>query len=294
MVVVPNDGKYNQIAEKVKKRLRYERLGEFNVLLFMFYLFVPTLIALPFIIFLNVQLGNLGNSILVSCGIVFASGIIVLVQKKLKEYPIGDDEWAIYYTQPLCINLEKYIDTKPSEQGMRRDYKKKALRYAEGLFSCVQERWKVGTFKPIKDYEKGAVSEFGENVRYRIIPAIESRDDDILKKTEGIVYDFLAIAHNLNIEDIRKLNEKMSAPDTGLPNLKPFKIGYVARFWGYLKSHKPVQHILVGGSIAAACIILGYELLLWGASKDSVLNDTIVLFGILISAYVAIQWSQRK
>jgi hypothetical protein len=295
MRVVPSDEQYAQIVEKVKKRLRYERFGEFNIFLFFVYLIVPSLIVLPLTALWNIQLGIYGSPILGTCGIILAFGIVVLVQRRLKEYPIDDDEWAIYYVRPLYTNLAKYVETKPSEGGMRKDYRKKALKCAEGLLSCVQERWKVGTFKPIKEYEKGAVSELEQNLRYRIIPAIKGRDDELVKKVETIMYNFLAYAQSLHIEDIKSLNERIIAPDIGLPDRKPLKIGYIARFLGFLKSHKAAQHLLAMSSIGVACVIFGYVLLVnWELPKESVLSDTIILLGILIGAYVTIQWSTNR
>jgi hypothetical protein len=295
MAVVIDNDKYAQIAEKIEKRLKYERFGEFNVLLFFLYLFTPSFIFIVISAIWHIELGNYSSLILGLSGIVLAFAIVAFVQKRLREYPIDDTEWAVYYTRPLYDNLAKYIGTKPTEAGIRKGYRKKVLKNAEGLLSCAQERWKVGTFKPIKEFEKGTVSDFAENLQYRIIPAVKDGDDLILKNVERIIYNFLSYAQTLHIEDIRSLNERMCASDnTGLPNRKPLKTSYSSRFGGYVKSHRLAQHVLAGGAIGAICIMFGYGIFIWGVSRESVIGDTLILFGILMGGYVAIQWGRNK
>lgn len=290
MVVVVDDQKYGVICEKVKKRLKYERLAGYNAFLFFLYMLIPTLISVPITIWLNIQLGTFGGLILMASGVLLAFGIVTLTGRNLKRYFVDDDEWTIYYAHPLYVNLVKCL--KEKTEGMKEDYRKKTLKFAENLLTYVQERWKVGTFKPIREFEKGAVSAFEKNLRYRIIPAIEVGDDALLEKVERIAFNFLYYAQTLHIEDIRKLNEMISAPDTGLPDHEPSKLGYVSRFLGFMRPNR--RHVIVLGTIGIVCIVVLYGLLVWGLSKESAMSDTLILLGILISAYIAIQWSTRR
>lgn len=155
------------------------------------------------------------------------------------------------------------------------------------------KRWKVGTFKPIREYEGGAVSQLQENLRYRVIPAIKDGNKDILKKAEGFVYSLMAYAETLRLEDIKRLNENMSAPD-GLPLVKPVKVGYLPRLSAFLRSHTMVQHVAAGGLIATACVITGYALVYWGLPKEAAITDALIIFGILVGAYVTVFWSTRR
>ena len=287
MTVVPDDEKYDVICEKVKKRLRYERLLGFGAGLFIVCIFAPVLIFMLFSLYR--QLGSYGSLVSMSIGILLAFGVSSLFRKRLKVYYVDDDEWAIYYARPLYISLTKCLREK--SKGMKEDYRKETLKYAENLLSCVQERWNVGTFKPIIEYEKGAVSAFKQNLRYRIIPAIRDGNDELLQKVERIMCSFLFFTQNLFIEDIRSLNEGMSRPD-GLPDRRPTKIGYTPRFLGFFRARK--QHLVALVSIGAVCVIILYGLIVWGLSKEAAVNATLILLGILISAYVAIQWSSRK
>lgn len=287
MAVVPDDEKYGAICEKVKKRLRFERLAELAGILFVVFLVVPILMFN--ILSLNQQLGDKAGVVSVLIGILLASGATALFRFKLKPYYVDDDEWTIYYARPLYISLVRCLKEKSKE--MKEDYRKAALKYAEKLLSCVQQWWKVGTFKPIRQYEKGTVSTFQKNLRYRIIPAIKEGNYELLQKVAVSMHDFLYVALTLNIEAIRNFNEKLSSPE-GLPDRTPVKIGYTQKSLGFLHARK--QHLAASVSIGAVCLVVLYGLLIWGLSKESAVSDTLILLGILISAYVAIRWSTSK
>jgi hypothetical protein len=288
MLVLPDKAEYEIISEKVKKRLRYERLVAVNALLYFVYFLVPSVVSILLTIFFNVRIDM---TVLLIIGILLGIVLVPLGRRRIKVYYVDDNDWAIYYAVPLYENLVTSLNMKNE---LKKDYREKALKYAENLLSCVQQRWNVGTFKPIREYEKGSVYEFKKNLRYRIIPAIKDGDDAILQKVERIIYNFLAISKTLSIEEIMKLNEKMSRSD-GLPNREPLRIGYRARFSGFFKSHKLAKHLLIIGSIALGCMLFGYALLTyWELQKESVLSDTIILFGILVSAYIAIEWSTNR
>jgi hypothetical protein len=40
--------------------------------------------------------------------------------------------------------------------------------------------------------------------------------------------------------------------------------------------------------------MFGYGIFIWGVSRESVIGDTLILFGILMGGYVAIQWGRNK
>jgi hypothetical protein len=287
MSIVPSDEKYEAICEKVKKRLRYERLVGFGSILFLVCLFAPVFIFMLFS--LETPFGNFSGLVSLFIGLLLGFGVTSLFRMRLKVYYVDDDEWTIYYARPLYINLNKCIHEKT--KAMKEDYRKEALKYANNLLSRVQERWTVGTFKPIKEYEKGAVSTFKDNLRYRIIPAIKDGKDELLQKVERTAYNLLYFAQTLTIEHIRHLNEGMSNPD-GLPYHKPEKIAYAPRFLGFLRNRK--NHLLAFGAIGIVCIVALYGLLVWGLPKESAVSDTLILLGILIGAYVTIQWSNSR
>jgi len=287
MTVVLDDEKYDVVCEKVKKRLRSERFAEFNGILFVVCLGIPFFIAIP--LSLDKPLGNSSGVVLMFFGILLGFGELWLFRKRLKVYYVDDDEWAVYYARPLCISLTKCL--KEKSKGMKEDYRKETLKYAENLLSCLQQRWNVGTFKPIIEYEKGAVFAFKQYLRYRIIPAIKDGNDEVLHKVERIMYDFLIFTQSLTIENIRNLNEEISRPD-GLPDRRPTKTGYASRFLGFFRARR--QHLVALVSIGAVCVIILYGLIVWGLSKESAVNATLILLGILISAYVAIRWSSHK
>ncbi|MCJ7635023.1 hypothetical protein MUP77_21860 [Candidatus Bathyarchaeota archaeon] len=288
MTVIPDDAKYEEICEKVKKRLRYERLSRLGSLIFLACMVAPLLIAIA--LSFGKPLEDSSAMALLFFGTFLGVGASALFWRKLKVYYVDDDEWAIYYARPLYINLTKCIREKT--KGMKEDYRKETLKYARKLLSCVQERWKVGTFKPIREFENGAVSAFEKNLHYRIIPAIEDGTDELLQKVERIMYNFLFNALNLHIENIRTLNERISAPDIGLPNREPSRIGNIPRLRGFLRARR--QHLIAMVSISTVCLAVLYGLLVWGLSKESAVSDTLVLLGILISAYVAIRWSTSR
>jgi hypothetical protein len=290
MSVVVDDEKYDEISEKIKKRLKYERLADYNALLFILYALIPTLVSFPFVIWQNIQLGSNGSLLLAFCGVLLAAGIITFTRRKMKTFFVDDNEWAIYYARPLYINLAKCL--KEKTEGMKEHYRNKTVQYAENLLTCVQERWTVGTFKPIREFENGAVSAFKKNLRYRIIPSIEEGDDALLEKVEGIMFNFLNYAQTLHIDEIKKLNEEIYAKETGLINHEPSKQGYISRFLGFMRPNR--LHVVVLGTIGIVSIIVLYGLLVWGLSKESAVSDTLILLGILISAYVAIQWNSKR
>jgi len=289
MQAVPDDATYDELCVKVKKHLRYEGGGV--PLTFFLIILMPILVLWALAIFFNLHLDSNWIGLTAVGSVLLGFGYLAQTRRKLWQYPVDDSEWAIYYARPVYVNVVK-SRSKTNSEGMRRDYRKKALQCARDLLLCMEQRWTVGEFKPIKEYEKGSVSELEENFRYRIIPAIKNGDNAVLEKVETIMFNFLHRAKTLHIEDIMWLNQRIADPNAGLPDKKPSKTGYITRFLGFLRPRK--QDVVALGFIGVVSVAALIGFLVWGLSKESAITDTLILFGILMGAYVSIRLSKNR
>jgi hypothetical protein len=163
------------------------------------------------------------------------------------------------------------------------------IYHGNRLSNTLQQRWRAGNIKPVRDFEKGCVKDFKTNLRYRILPALKEGDDALLKKLEIVMYDFLAYLYNPEISSLIKINERMAV----LPNREPFRKGIIS--WLTLNfQNTSIRHIIALGIISAGCFAFGYALVAYGISLADSVSDSLILIGILFGTYYGISWSQTR
>lgn len=206
--------------------------------------------------------------------------LIEFSSKKQTMYKIDDDEWKAFYTKSILENLEKY--SKTTNKGFRKDYRNNALKIAKEFLSCIENRWKVGPFKPVREY-RDTISDLKKNLRFRVIPYIKDGDDELLKKIERIMYNF-AYYGLLTLEGIDKLNTQMSQD---LPTTEQLKVGFSEKWRRFFTTHRIFRHSLVMAGFVVICIMLGYVGLVYveGLPMEGVWVGSIALFVGLASIY---------
>lgn len=98
---------------------------------------IPSVIGATITSYLKVELGSTVTMLVGASGFPLALAIVTLGQRKLRAYKVEDEEWAMFYARPLQINLAKCVKT--NSEGMRKDYRRNAIKNAEGLLSCIQK-----------------------------------------------------------------------------------------------------------------------------------------------------------
>jgi hypothetical protein len=181
-------------------------------------------------------------------------------------------------------NLENSFKTS---SGWKKSYRKKALSNAKAFLLCIDERFTVGQFKPVRQFVGNSVIELKKNLRYRVIPAIKKGDEEILKKVSQIMYNFLYSPQRLSIERLKEINGQMAER---LPNEEPFHKGRISRISTYVQTHKVVKHTIFILGFVVICVSLGYLGATYlGIVKEYVWTGAIALFVGLLIVYFSRQ-----
>lgn len=289
MTIIPEDPTFDELEKRVKKYLKYDKiLGNF-ILILLVLLFIPLFLCSLIASSIGVKLTETWQVLLIFSSFIVSYILFRWAQNKTEQYKVGSDEWARYYTRSIYINLENYLHSKSS--GMKKEYRKRALKNAKNFLLCVEERWKVGSFKPVRLYVGDSISNLKKNIRWRVIPAIKDGEDKLLGKVSRIMYNFLFFSKTLSIENINKLNDQMSKKEgTILPNREPLKIGYLARGSLFMKTHRILKHYFVISGFAVICIVLGYiGVTHFSIAKEYAWTGSIALFGVLFATYFSRQ-----
>lgn len=280
---------HDEFEKQVKKYLRYEKMVALNNVFIFMWLAIPLVLAYFTAYLIRIELTTIWQLPLIGCGFIISYASVKLLQRKLRKYHVEDDEWARFYTSSIYTNLKNYLETKSS--GMKKEYRKKALKNTKDFLSCIEEKWKVGNFKPVKLYVGSSLADLKKNLCYRVIPAIKDGDDELFKKVSQIMSTFLFFSKTLSIENINKLNNQMSKKEeTMLPDREPLKIGYFARGSKFFKTHRILKHSFAVAGFAVICVALGYV----GVTCFSITNNyawggSIALFSILLATYFSRQ-----
>jgi hypothetical protein len=291
MYSVPSelDAKHKAVSEKVEKFLFYENLQQTNIMMVFFCAFIPLIIVASVTSVFNIAINSVFVLILVVVGAIIGFYIVYWAQKKVLSYLVNDIEWALVDAIPLYKNITKFI-TENSE-GMRKDYRKRSLKNAKRMLMTLQRRWRSGNIKPVRDFEKDSVKNFKNNLRYRLIPAINEGNVDLMKNVESVVYNFLYYLDNPSIDSLIALNDKMKE----LPNREPLVKGFIDRVQNYVSSYRIIKHLIVLGCLALATLAFGYSVFTFGKLPlGDCINYSLVLMGILFATYAGINWSQGR
>jgi hypothetical protein len=282
MSMPPEDSSFDELEKRVKEHIKYQRTADSNKTFFPLWLFLPLIVGML------IKVLDLTEAVLlILLGIILSVAFVKLPEAKLKDFPVEDDEWARIYAHHIVSKLELYFETKSS--GIKNEAQFEALRNARSFLFCIEEKWKVGNFKLVKQCEE-AISEFKKNIRYKISPAIASGDDNLLQRVSRIMYNLWAYSRTLTLESIETLNKQMSErEDTKLPSKEPSKMDYhkilaslrQTKFLGY------VPAVTISGIISA---VLGYVGVTYAdIDRNYAWGGSIALFGILLGSYFKIK-----
>lgn len=283
MAIPPRITNFLEISEKISKFMLYDKLMNSYALIGIMLVFLPFFLGVSILSLLNIDSWLV--FVLLPLGGYLAIKVNDLINKKRNEYNVDTNEWTTYFTVLISTNLSNYLSTTSS--GMRKKYRKEALKYAKNFLSCIDERWTIGNIKPIREYVGDSISRFEKNLRYRIIPAIKDGDEEMLKKLDSVMISLKILSHDFSIESIKNTNEQICKE---LPNREPLKIGYQMRFSMFLKSHNYIRHSFTTSIIVTVCILFAYTLLTYSnITKEYILASSVALFGILLGTYFSRQ-----
>jgi hypothetical protein len=279
----------SELQTRIHKYLLYDNISEAFLLI--------ALLMLVGVIFLSAYITYIFNLTTQISNLIFSLGIIIfgiclfslqaVLNRKRKEYYVESDEWAKFYVYFIGLNLVNSINSQAV--GMKKSYRKKALKNAKDFLSCVDERWTVGKFSLSKNFVGDSISDFKKNLQYRVIPAIKDGDDELLGRVNS-AFSTNRLAPSplwpsFSIEVIEEANKQLST----LPNREPLKIGTLAKAWRFLTIHKMMRHSVILALIAFLSSVLGYIFWTHGVSTDNAWLGSIAIFGILTGVYFSIQ-----
>jgi len=279
-----------ELSEKIHRFQIYDYLLGLFVLiligLILFTYYLGTLVGS----FISVDMSRVGGIFSLTPGFLLSILVHGLLKKKRDEYYVESDEWTVYFILLISQNLNSYLSTPSS--GMKKRYRKDALKFAKDFLSCIEERWTIGNIRPVKQYVGDSISNLKKNLRYRIIPGIKDGDEEILKKVANVMFSFENYLTVFSIESINNINKQISEE---LPNREPLKIGYLMRFSMFLKSHNYIRHSFATSIIVTVCVLFAYTLLTYSnVAKEYILASSVALFGILLGTYFSRQPREEK
>jgi len=272
-------GTMKELETKIGKFLLYDRILDFYIFLLLLSLILTTLLGVLIARLVNAELPSNWTGILSIVGLMIPVPPFFVLLRKRAEYIVESDEWIRYYTNLVLTNLENYLLTNSA--GFKKNYRKKALKSAKDFLVCVDERFTLGQFKPARLYVGDSISDLKKNLRYRVIPAIEHGDEEMLRIVGQIMYNFVHLSHDSPIERLKEINGQMFQK---LPNKEPLHKRRISRTLAYVQTNKLAKHSIFILVFVAACSSLGYLAVTYlGIAREYVWTGTIALFvGLLI------------
>jgi hypothetical protein len=207
--------------------------------------------------------------------------------RAVKKFKVEDNEWATFYSHLILENLE--LRTKSKTDELKKDYQMKATEYAKEFLSRVEKRWKIGSFKLVRDSFDKPLSEFKKNLRYRIVSRLKEGNEDELGRVEAMMRNLLYLSKNLKLEDLLTLNEQMSK----LPTTESLKIGFGDRMKNYFNAHKIMKDAVFVSTFLVVCSVFYYLAVTYIViTKEVAFGGAVALFVGFITVYFRRQSKQ--
>jgi len=272
---------YGDLEKRVKKFKKYERI--FNSLTGWWFIGLFLVPVGEYIIryFFGRKAETWEQMIFIAIGMAIVIGFAYLTGKRMNKYRLEDNEWATFYTHSIINNLQKYSKTTNIE--LKKDHRKKAVENAKDFLSCIKKRWKIGSFKLAQNYFGKSLSELKKNIEYRVIPFLKDGDDNLLRKIEQVMRNFLAESRSLNLEGINSLNKQMSS---GLPTAESMKVGFRDRLLSFFGAHRILKHGVFALTVFVGCCVFYYTLVNYlQIVKEYALTVSVASFLGLVTIY---------
>jgi LPXTG-motif cell wall-anchored protein len=261
------------LKERANEFLKWERATNFSGVLAIFLTFLPIAIAS---LLISRPLTGEETILLLSFGLIVGLASLLVLSRKKKEFKVKDVEWLRLYSYGIYNSLADYFNTE--SLGLKKKGKQKAIGYGESLMYAVAQRWEIGSFSLVEGCQK-AVKDFKDNLRLRVMPALEGNDDDKLRKVRDLMYNFFYQSNKLKPEDLQEANAEMSTE--GGPRFLESKKQGIISYHGILgiiedKRIRPYVTPLAISTIVAGIVllVLAYE---FGLNL-TVVSITIILF----------------
>lgn len=289
MAIVPKDPTFDELEKRVKKYLKYDLILDNLILIFLGLLMGPLFLGIVVTGSLGIELAESWQAVIMVSGFSLSLVLYKWTRKKTEQYEVKSGEWARFYTRSIYINLENYLHTESS--GMKKEYRKRALKDAKSFLLCIEKKWKVGSFEPVRRYVGDSISNLKKNIRWRVIPAIKDGDDELVNKVRSIMYNFLSFSKALSINNINELNDQMSKTEgTILPKREPLRKGYLARVSMFLETRRILKHSFAILGFFVICVVLGHVgITYFGIAKEYAWTGSIALFVGLFATYFSRQ-----
>lgn len=197
------------LVERSKEFLKYERFYNINSVFCILWFFIPIIIANQVLTSLTIY----ENAVLLLLGLALAVGSVLVLSRKKGEYRVKDIEWVKLYSFAIHNSLVDYFGTNSA--GLKKKSRQYAVNYGESLLYAVRQRWEVGSFSLVERCQK-AVTDFRKNLKTRVVPALQSGDDDKLRRVRSLTYNLFYKSDKLVSEDLETVNKEMSTEDSPL------------------------------------------------------------------------------
>lgn len=219
-------------------------------------------------------------------GIVFFGSQIL--KRKERKYRLTDKELTMFYTCEILKNLENYFDPHIlNNVDLRKDYRQKAIKNAEELFSTIKRNWIVGNFELGNTMLGNTISKLKMNFSTRFMPNLKNGDESFLKNIEDIAYNFLYFLQHPTMERLGKINEMIGSRLGELSEKPRFGKNPFPWLAQTLREHKMVRHafVLIGISFLSYLIyFMGVTYV--GASNEGSFIASVGLWGLLFIGYI--------
>ena len=277
---------FDELEKRVKKFLKYEKIVDSGQVLFF-------AIFLGFLFFyysiskqvFNREIQMWETLIIIGCSVAISLIIIYFASRKAYKYALEDNEWAMYYTHHILANLDRYFNAKAL--GPKEEYRKEALENTKKFLSCIEKRWKVGSFKLVK-FVREIILDLQNNLKYRIIPALKSGDDEELEKVKSAFVLLRLVSRNFTVEGIKTVNNMIVSQ---IPVRKPLRMKTLRRISGFLSVHKIIKHIIALTVLALACTVTGYIAIVYGGIS---VEATFTTLGFAFVTFAGLYLSKQR
>ena len=218
--------------------------------------------------------------------VLFALALKFL-ERKSRINQLDPDDWLVYYCLLVMDNLDKHRET--DKELKKKVFRKGAIKAGKELLAVIQDKWIVGDFKIAKTVFGDQISDFKNNLEYRLLPSLERLDYPDLNNVNAVFYN-LAVrldAKNPSLEGLEALNKQMAVLTSWEEEIKEKKRGRVERLKASLLTRRMLRHLSVFiGIVLIGCIVYIVALGSHLASKDGAFVASTTFMGALVVAYL--------
>jgi hypothetical protein len=270
-----------ELKERVTQRFKYRKRSSFVNLVFLF-LFLASIFEYGSV---KVELFTLANIPFYVLASLTALTIFLYYywQRKIRGYPVYDEEWVMFYSGSIINSIGNCLSSRSPL--MKKKYREEALKYAKDFLLYIQRNWTIGNSSLIQKSAGTILSDFRENLRDRLIPAIEKGEKDQL--VSMIIKAINIKSKSWTLDEVRIINSLVN-PNT-FPKPQVSKVD--AGFSGFVNSHRTLKHpLFIISLLAFGCFVFGFMMFDFvGLSKEYAVVSSITLFGILVASYLKLR-----